>query len=99
MATRFLEVRDLHAWYGESHILHGMSFEVTRGEVVTPLAHAGHFSEKLAQMPLCYQPNDSRRALPRLGGDKTPRSGGELGQEDSEARRGGRASRPRAHDL
>ncbi|MBE7417770.1 MAG: glycosyltransferase [Ideonella sp.] len=33
--------------------------------VVTPLAHAAHFSECIAQMPLCYQPNDSRRALPQ----------------------------------
>jgi predicted O-linked N-acetylglucosamine transferase (SPINDLY family) len=33
--------------------------------VVTPLEHAAHFSEKLAQLPLCYQPNDSRRALPQ----------------------------------
>jgi predicted O-linked N-acetylglucosamine transferase (SPINDLY family) len=32
--------------------------------VVTPLEHAAHFSEKIAQMPLCYQPNDSRRAVP-----------------------------------
>jgi len=32
--------------------------------VTTPLAHASHFSEKLAQMPLCYQPNDTKRALP-----------------------------------
>ena len=32
--------------------------------VVTPLAHAAHFSEKLAQLPHCYQPNDARRALP-----------------------------------
>ncbi|HSB25575.1 MAG TPA: hypothetical protein VLE94_20940 [Burkholderiaceae bacterium] len=33
--------------------------------VVTPLRHEGHFSERIAQMPLCYQPNDSRRALPQ----------------------------------
>jgi len=33
--------------------------------VVTPLSHAAHFSERIAQMPLCYQPNDSRRALPQ----------------------------------
>ena len=32
--------------------------------VTTPLSHAAHFSEKLAQMPLCYQPNDAKRALP-----------------------------------
>jgi predicted O-linked N-acetylglucosamine transferase (SPINDLY family) len=32
--------------------------------VVTPLAHAAHFSEKIAQMPVCYQPNDRQRARP-----------------------------------
>ena len=31
---------------------------------VTPLAHAAHFSEKIAQLPHCYQPNDAQRALP-----------------------------------
>jgi predicted O-linked N-acetylglucosamine transferase (SPINDLY family) len=33
--------------------------------VVTPLAHADHFAEKIAQMPLCYQPNDARRERPQ----------------------------------
>jgi predicted O-linked N-acetylglucosamine transferase (SPINDLY family) len=33
--------------------------------VVTPLAHADRFSEKLAQMPLCYQPNDRQRPRPQ----------------------------------
>lgn len=33
--------------------------------VVTPLAHAAHFSEAIAQMPVCYQPNDRQRPLPR----------------------------------
>ncbi|MEF7616112.1 tetratricopeptide repeat protein [Aquincola sp. MAHUQ-54] len=32
--------------------------------VVTPLDHAAHFSERIAQMPASYQPNDSRRPLP-----------------------------------
>ncbi len=36
-----LEVRDLHAWYGESHILHGMNFAVARGELVTLLGRNG----------------------------------------------------------
>jgi branched-chain amino acid transport system ATP-binding protein len=36
-----LEVRDLHAWYGESHILHGVAFEVRQGEVVTLLGRNG----------------------------------------------------------
>ena len=37
---------------------------------VTPLEHAADFSEKIAQLPTCYQPNDSRRVLP----EATPRS-------------------------
>jgi branched-chain amino acid transport system ATP-binding protein len=36
-----LDVRDLHAWYGESHILHGMTFNVRKGEVVTLLGRNG----------------------------------------------------------
>ena len=32
--------------------------------VVTPMQHAAHFSEKIAQMPRCYQPNDRQRARP-----------------------------------
>ena len=32
-----LAVRDVHGWYGESHVLHGMSFDVNPGEVVTLL--------------------------------------------------------------
>jgi branched-chain amino acid transport system ATP-binding protein len=36
-----LAVLDLHAWYGESHILHGMTFEVNAGEVVSLLGRNG----------------------------------------------------------
>jgi len=36
-----LDIRDLHAWYGESHILHGVSLEVQPGEVVTLLGRNG----------------------------------------------------------
>jgi branched-chain amino acid transport system ATP-binding protein len=36
-----LEVKGLNAWYGESHILHGMDFEVREGEVVTLLGRNG----------------------------------------------------------
>lgn len=41
MGTPFLEIRDLHAWYGESHILHGVNFDVREGEVVTLLGRNG----------------------------------------------------------
>ncbi|QTN22545.1 ABC transporter ATP-binding protein [Rhizobacter sp. AJA081-3] len=41
MSKRFLEVNDLHAWYGESHVLHGVNFHVDEGEVVTLLGRNG----------------------------------------------------------
>ena len=36
-----LEVKNLNAWYGESHVLHGVDFEVREGEVVTLLGRNG----------------------------------------------------------
>lgn len=36
-----LSVKDLQAWYGESHVLHGVTFEVRAGEVVTLLGRNG----------------------------------------------------------
>jgi branched-chain amino acid transport system ATP-binding protein len=36
-----LAVKDLHAWYGESHILHGAEFVIYPGEVVTLLGRNG----------------------------------------------------------
>jgi len=40
-ARALLEVKDLQAWYGESHILHGVDFSVREGEVVTLLGRNG----------------------------------------------------------
>jgi branched-chain amino acid transport system ATP-binding protein len=39
--TTMLRVRDLEAWYGESHILHGVGIDVREGEVVTLLGRNG----------------------------------------------------------
>jgi len=36
-----LDVKGLQAWYGESHVLHGMDFQVRPGEVVTLLGRNG----------------------------------------------------------
>jgi branched-chain amino acid transport system ATP-binding protein len=36
-----LAVNELRAWYGESHVLHGVSFDVREGEVVTLLGRNG----------------------------------------------------------
>jgi branched-chain amino acid transport system ATP-binding protein len=41
MAEPLLSVKNLHAWYGESHILHGMNFDVAEGEVTTLLGRNG----------------------------------------------------------
>ena len=39
--AKLLAVHELQAWYGESHILHGVSFDVAQGEVVTLLGRNG----------------------------------------------------------
>ena len=39
--TAALEIKNLHAWYGESHILHGVDLHVGKGEVVTLLGRNG----------------------------------------------------------
>jgi len=36
-----LALREVNAWYGESHVLHGVTFEVAAGEVVTLLGRNG----------------------------------------------------------
>jgi branched-chain amino acid transport system ATP-binding protein len=36
-----LSVRGLNAWYGESHVLHGVDFDIAAGEVVTLLGRNG----------------------------------------------------------
>lgn len=39
--TTVLKISDLHGWYGESHILHGIDLEVKDGEVITLLGRNG----------------------------------------------------------
>ena len=41
MPETLLKVENLQAWYGESHILHGVGFEIGRGELVTLLGRNG----------------------------------------------------------
>ena len=41
MAQRFLDIKNLQGWYGESHVLHGVNFHVDEGEVVTLLGRNG----------------------------------------------------------
>jgi branched-chain amino acid transport system ATP-binding protein len=69
MSIPFLEVKDLHAWYGESHILHGASFHVNEGEVLTLLGRngAGRTTTLRAIMGL----TDTRKGSIRVRGLET----------------------------
>ena len=40
-ASEMLRIEDLHAWYGESHVLHGVNMSVNEGEVVSLLGRNG----------------------------------------------------------
>ena len=69
MAGPFLEVTDLHGWYGESHVLHGVNFHVNEGEVVTLLGRngAGRTSTMRAIMGLI----GSRKGSIKVRGNET----------------------------
>jgi branched-chain amino acid transport system ATP-binding protein len=41
MGTPALEIKDLNAWYGESHVLHGINLSVNKGEVICLLGRNG----------------------------------------------------------
>ena len=40
-STPMLSIRDLHAWYGESHVLHNINLDVRQGECITLLGRNG----------------------------------------------------------
>ena len=73
MSNTFLEIRDLHAWYGESHVLHGVNFSVQEGEVVTLLGRngAGRTSTMRAIMGL----TGSRKGSIKVHGKETINAG------------------------
>jgi branched-chain amino acid transport system ATP-binding protein len=64
-----LRIRDLHAWYGESHVLHGIELDVRKGEVVTLLGRngAGRTSTLRAIMGL----TGARRGSIEINGQET----------------------------
>jgi len=65
-AAEALSVEKLHAWYGESHILHGMSFSLQRGEVVALLGRNG--SGRTTTLRAIMGLMDRREGVIRIGG-------------------------------
>lgn len=65
-AAEALSVQKLHAWYGESHILHGMSFSLQRGEVVALLGRNG--SGRTTTLRAIMGLLDKRQGTIRIGG-------------------------------
>jgi len=68
MVEPLLAVRDLHAWYGESHILHGVDFDVHAGEVVTLLGRNG--AGKTTTLKSVMGMVARRRGSVRFGGEE-----------------------------
>jgi len=64
-----LEIADLHGWYGESHVLHGVQLQVNEGEVVSLLGRngAGRTSTLRAILGLLSR----REGSIRIGGQET----------------------------
>ena len=68
-AAPLLEVKGLNAWYGESHILHGVDFEVAEGEVVTLLGRNG--AGKTTTLKSIMGMVDRREGAIRFAGEET----------------------------
>jgi branched-chain amino acid transport system ATP-binding protein len=68
MSTPLLQLRDLHAWYGESHILHGIDLDCAEGQLITLLGRngAGRTTTLRAIMGMV----DRRTGSIRLNGDE-----------------------------
>jgi len=68
-----LQIRDLHAFYGKSHVLHGVSFDVQPGEIVALLGRngSGRSTTAKAIMGLVQWQGDIRWKDKPLAGRKT----------------------------
>ncbi|WIG51937.1 MAG: Broad-specificity amino acid ABC transporter, ATP-binding protein 2 [Afipia sp.] len=70
-AGEILAIDKLQAWYGESHVLHGMSFSLQRGEVVALLGRNG--SGRTTTLRAIVGLIDKRQGSIRIGGKDTIR--------------------------
>jgi branched-chain amino acid transport system ATP-binding protein len=69
MTAPALEITGLHAWYGESHILHGVDMRVAQGEVVTLLGRNG--AGRTTTLRAILGLTGSRRGSVRINGTES----------------------------
>ena len=69
--TETLRIDDLHAWYGESHVLHGVNMRVNEGEVVALLGRNG--AGRTTTMRAIVGLTGSRKGSIRIRGEETIR--------------------------
>ncbi|MFO1107650.1 MAG: ABC transporter ATP-binding protein [Bradyrhizobium sp.] len=69
MSTPALEVAGLQAWYGESHILHGVDLNVNQGEVVTLLGRNG--AGRTTTLRAILGLTDTRKGSVKVDGHET----------------------------
>ena len=69
MSKELLRIENLHAWYGESHILHGVNLTVHEGEVVTLLGRNG--AGRTTTMRAIVGLTGSRKGSIRIHGEET----------------------------
>jgi branched-chain amino acid transport system ATP-binding protein len=68
MSRHTLEINDLHAWYGESHVLHGVNMRVDEGEVVALLGRNG--AGRTTTMRAIVGLTGARKGSIRIGGQE-----------------------------
>lgn len=69
MTEPVISIRDLHGYYGESHVLHGVNLEVARGEVVTIIGRNG--AGKTSTMRAIMGILEKRQGSIRICGNET----------------------------
>jgi branched-chain amino acid transport system ATP-binding protein len=69
MTEPVISIRDLHGYYGESHVLHGVNLEVSRGEVVTIIGRNG--AGKTSTMRAIMGILEKRQGSIRICGNET----------------------------
>ena len=99
-AAPALDIKGLQAWYGESHILHGVDLTVNRGEVVTLLGRngAGRTTTLRAIMGLTGRRTGSIEGRVRRAGPvRRERAADRTGPSSDGSEAGGHAANRRGH--